>query len=276
MDNRMSIKNELIKKPEWISLVYLLFFVLAVLSPSLARGSFLGIPEEHFEEILIFIFGMAGLITVSLFERIMERRLKERDEAVSQSERAVKELLESYKYIGSVNRQIDVLKSLVNQTSLSLVGSEAYEKDLMKALVSNASASVNAKGAMIRFMELERLRTEREYYHENLRGKALKVANKELRNLHQFGSTHAFMRTEDGREVLAIPSDRKDSSVKAYLLLAVDVSKISDVEISLLKVFANQAELVYHQLFHKRGALSPSEPLNAVEKVTDMSVGEVN
>ncbi len=276
MDRRKVEKSDLLKKPEWISLVYLLFFVLAVLSPSLVRNGYFGIPEEHVEEVLIFIFGISGLMVVSLFERMMEKRLKERDEAVTQSERAVKELLESYKYIGSVNRQIDVLKTLVNQTSLSIVGSEAYEKDLMKSIMSNAAVSVNAKGVLVRFIELEKLRTDREYYHESLNGKPLKVANKELRNLHQYGSTHAFMRTEDGREILAIPSDRKDSSIKAYLLLLVDAGQVTDIEISLLKVFANQAELVYHQLINKRGEPAEAEPLKKVDDVAKMSLGEVS
>lgn len=275
MERRKLEKSDLLKKPEWISLVYLLFFVLAVLSPSLVRNGFFGIPEEHVEEILIFIFGISGLMVVSLFERMMEKRLKERDEAVTQSERAVKELLESYKYIGSVNRQIDVLKSLVNQTSLSLVGPEAYEKDLMKSIMANAAASVNAKGVLVRFIELERLRTEREYYHESLNGKPLKVANKELRNLHQFGSSHAFMRTEDGKEILAVPSDRKDSAIKAYLLILVDANLVTDIEISLLKVFANQAELVYHQLINKRNEPAGG-PLKKVDDVAKMSSGEVS
>lgn len=263
------------RRLEWISLIYLLFFVLAVMSPSIISGDIWGVPEQHVEEVLIFIFGLSGLATFSIYERIMERRLKERDEALSQSEKAIKELLESYKYIGSVNRQIDVLKTLVNETSLTIVGKESYEKDLMKSILSNAAASVNAKGAFVRILDVEKLRTEREYHHENLNSKALRVANKELKNLHQFGAPYAFMRTEDGNEIIAVPSDRKDSTVKAYLILVADAADVSEIEVSLLKVFANQAELVYHQIVGKRGG-GEGAPLQKVDEVAGMSVGEVS
>jgi len=260
---------------EWISLLYLLFFVLAVMSPSLISRDYFGIPEQHVEEIFIFVFGLSGLATFSLYERIMERRMKERDEALSQSEKAIKELLESYKYIGSVNRQIDVLKKLVNETSLSLVGKESYEKDLMRSILANAAASVNAKGALVRFLDIEKLRTEREYHHESLDGKTLRVANKELKNLHQFGAPYAFLRTEDGREIMAVPSDRKDSRIKAYLILVADPANVAEVEVSLLKVFANQAELVYHQIIAKKNN-GDTAPLEKIDEVTEMAVGEVS
>lgn len=263
------------RRLEWISLVYLLFFVLAVMSPSIITQAFWGVPEKHLEEVLIFLFGLSGLGTFSIYERVMEKRLKERDEALSQSERAVKELLESYRYIGSVNRQIDVLKKLVNETSLSIVGKEAAEKDLMRSILSNAAASVNAKGALVRFLEIDKLRTEREYLHESLNGRQLRIANKELKNLHRFGAPYAFMRTEDGIELLAVPSDRKDSKVKAYMLLLAEAANVTDVEISLIKVFANQAELVYHQIIGRK-TNGDAPPLQRVDEVAGMAVGEVS
>jgi len=256
-------------------LLYLVIFVMAVMSPSIITRDLLGVPEQHVEEVLIFLFGLTGLATFSIYERIMERRLKERDEALSQSERAIKELLESYRYIGSVNRQIDVLKTLVNETSLSIVGKEAYEKDLMRSILSNAAASVSATGALVRFLDVEKLRTEREYHHESLNGKALRVGNKELKNLHQYGAPYAFMRTEEGQEIIAIPSDRKDSKIKAYLILVAEAASVSEVEVSLLKVFANQAELVYHQIIAKRGN-GDGAALQKVDEVAGMAVGEIS
>jgi hypothetical protein len=260
---------------EWISLVYLAIFALAVMSPSIVQSSHFGIPENHLEEILIFVFGLVGLGTFSVYERLMEKRLEERDEALSQAQGAVNELLESYKYIGSINRQLDVLKTLVNQTSLSIVGKEAYEKDLMRAILNNAAVSIKARGAFLRFLELDKLRTEREYFHDDLNGKTVRVANKELKNLQHYGAPYALMRTEDGHEILAVPSDRKDSPVKAYLLLFAEADKLTDVEISLLKVFANQAELVHHQLTGKRSGAELA-PLDKVRAVADMAVGDVS
>ncbi|MDQ7814883.1 MAG: hypothetical protein RDU25_03725 [Patescibacteria group bacterium] len=258
---------------EWISLVYLVIFVFAVMSPSIVRSDFLGIPEAHVEEILIFIFGLVGLATFSLYERIMEKRLKERDEAQDTAKRALNELIESYKYIGSINRHIELLQKLVNQTSLSLVDKSSYGKDILQSMITDAVSIVKAENAFIRVMELDKLRTEYEIYHKSSES-SLKVANKELRSLHQYSASHAFVGTEDGKEVLVVPSDRKQTGCKAYLLMKVDPSKITEIDISLLKVFVNQAELVYHQLLRKKEN-NNGTALQHVDDVSKMVTGDV-
>ncbi len=260
------------KRAEWISLVYLVIFVLAVMAPSIVRGDFLGIPEAQVEEILIFIFGLVGLVTFSLYERVMEKRLKERDEAQDTAKRALNELVDSYKYIGSINRHIELLQKLVNQTSLSLVERNAYGKDILQSMIASAVSTVDAESAFIRVVELDKLRTDYEIFHKTAEPN-LKVANKELRNLHQYNASHAFVATEDGKEVLVVPSDRKQTGSKAYLLMKVDPAKITEIDISLLKVFVNQAELVYHQLLRKKDGNGTA--LEHVDDVSKMAVGEV-
>ncbi len=83
--------------------------------------------------------------------------------------------------------------------------------------------------------------------------------------------SHAFIRAEDGEEVLVVLSDVK-SLIKAYVIIASDSSQISDLEISLLKVLSYQAELVYHTLIKPRDM---SSPLLLVEAATAKATGEV-
>lgn len=258
---------------EWVSLVYLTFFVLAVLAPSIVRDSYFGIPEMYWEEVLIFITGLGSLITFSVYERLMEKRIQERDAAAETADRAKRELVESYKYIGSVNRQMEVLKKLTNETSISLVKSDAYWKDLLHSLASNAATCANSGRVLIRFVELQKLRTEREAYFGLEDKRPIKFANKDLRALNESGAPHAFLNAEDGTSVLVIPSDKKNTDVKAHMLVAVDPSAITDMEISLLKVFANQAELVYHHLIREK---MPPTPLELMEAVASEQTGEVS
>ena len=103
------MKSKSVLRLEWISLVYLALFVLAVLSPSLISKGYFGIDERHVEEFFIFIFGLVGIATFSFYERIMEKKDREHEDAKNEYDRARKELIESYKYIGSVNRKIEVL-----------------------------------------------------------------------------------------------------------------------------------------------------------------------
>lgn len=248
------------RKFEGISLIYLVFFVLAVLTPSLVVRDYFGIAQIHVEEILIFVMGLFGLLTFTVYERLMEKRVAERDHATQSAERVTKELVESYKYIGSMNRQIEILKKLANETSVSLVTQDAYWKDLLQSLASNAASCTGASRALIRCVELEKLRTECEIFH-GPDTEQIRIANKELRQMRVTGALHAFVRTEDGETVLIVPSGAR-ASVKAHVIVACSSSEVSDVEISLLRVLSNQAELVYHTLVRPRGAVASSPTMN--------------
>ena len=232
------------RRLEWISLVYLLFFVLAVFSPTFYHHSYFGLPEEVLEEITIFVFGLAGIVTFSLYERLMERRERERDQAQNQYQNAKVELMDSYAYIGSVNRKIELLKQLANETSSKLNGDRQLTRELFQSLLTNACSAVGAESAMLRMVEHTKLRTEREFFYQ---GKpfVFRVPNRDLRTIHEKDLSHSFVLSEDGRDILVIPSDKKEGEVKTYLLLRLPNRQIPEVDASLLKVFVNQAEMLY-------------------------------
>ncbi len=246
----------MIKAPklEWISLVYLLFFVMAVLSPSMHTRDRFGFSEERLEELSIFAFGIAGLATFAAYEHLMEKREKERKDVEMSYARAKKELIESYAYIGSVNRKIELLKKVANDTSLTIDASSKVPKELYTAIAMNACASVGAASALLRVMSVSKLRTEGEYVHHTGKRLVFKIPNKDLRDLHENSSRHAFVRSEDGKEILVIPADHADDT-KAFLLLQLEESaeKIQEVDVSLLKVFVNQAQILARQ-FAKNSA----------------------
>ena len=228
---------------EWISLLYLIFFVFAVLSPSLITQNYFGLSQTWLEELAIFFFGMAGLLTFTVYERVAERREKEQAQVQDAYQKAKTELMDSYAYIGAVNRKIELLKKLANDASLISVN-ERSSKELFSALAANACSVVGAQSALIRCIELSKLRTDREFLHHTNKPMVFRVANKELRTLHEQNISQGFVKAEDGRNILVLPSDGKHDH-KAYLLLALPPDAV-DVDTSLLKVFINQAEMLYH------------------------------
>ncbi len=228
---------------EWISIIYLAFFVLAVLSPSIHTRPFFGLTETQLEELTIFAFGIAGLLTFAAYERLMERREQERVQTDAEYGRVKRELIESYAYIGSMNRKIELLKKVANDSSLATKQGKQH-KDLFHALAQSACAAVGAEAVLIRFMNHEPLRTEAEFMHQAGGQSNIKVANKDLLSLKQQGTSHSFVRSEDGKEVLVVPSDHKEPG-RAFLLLTLDSEHIQELDVPLLKVFANQAEMLY-------------------------------
>ena len=261
---------------EWISLVYLSLFVFAVLSPSLVTRNYFGLDERHVEEFLIFLFGIVGLGTFSLYQRIMEKKEKEHESAKMDYERAKRELLESYSYIGSINRKIEVLKKLANETSLTIVERDKRAKDLYSSLVASAATSVGSPVAVLRVVHLEKLRTELEVHHAPV-GTSIKISNKELKKLHDAGAAHAFLSSEDGGEILAVPSGRSDRPVRAFICVTTDPSMpTSEIDTSLLGVFANQAELLHHaEIREEAQDQDPKGPLDLVRDAQRQVIGEV-
>lgn len=231
---------------EWISLLYLALFVLAVLSPSMVRHGLAGISEEHVEELFIFVFGMTGLATFMIYERIMESKDREREDAVTTLDKTKRELASSYEYIGSVNRNIEALKTLANESVSSFDEEDRYRKELFRSIVTNAATLVRAQQGMIRVVALSKLRTIREFSVEP--NAPIRISNKDLLETHMREKSHAFIRDEEGSDVLVVPSSRRDMDAKAFLLIPLSKGETPEIDPGMLRVYANQAELLYRVL----------------------------
>ena len=254
---------------EWISLIYLAFFALAILSPSMVRHAVLGLPEEQAEEALIFLFGSAGLICFSWLERWMEKKEEERQIAVTDLEKTRRELASSYEYIGSINRRIDALKKLTNETVGAIGDSERQERELFRSIIAGAAAHVRIQRGGIRFLSLQKLRTIKEYTIDS--DQAIRVPNRDLLEVHTLKKSHAFIHDENGSDVLIIPSSRNGNESKAFLLLPMSSSTLADIDPDMLRVYADQAEVLYRLLANKAAAVQvPSlDQAEAHESIVD-------
>lgn len=246
---------------EWIYLVYLVCFAFAVLSPSIYTKGYFGLSETILEELTIFIFGLAGLLVFTTYERLMEGREREQEQVQGDYLRLKSELIESYAYIGSVNRKLELLKRMANDASVGL-GTKKVARELFGALVSHAAAAADAQAVLLRFVELPHLRTDREFFHVVQGGAPVRVANKDLRTISEQGLSHAFIRCEDGRDVLVVPSDMPRES-RAFLLFAWKKDALPELDVSLLKVFVNQAESLNQRLFTPEKASLPPPTMSA-------------
>lgn len=241
-------------KLEWISLLYLALFVLAVLSPSMVRHGIAGISEEHVEELFIFVFGMTGLATFTIYERMMDSKNKEHETVVTDLDRTKRELVSSYEYIGSVNRHIESLKKLANESVSSIDEQDRHRKELFRSIAASAATLVRAQHGMIRIVSLAKLRTIREFAVDA--NMPIRISNKDLLETHLRDKSHAFIRDEEGADVLVVPSSRKDMDAKVFLLLPLVKGETTEIDPDMLKVYANQAEVLYRVLAQKNGTYS--------------------
>ncbi len=254
---------------EWISVLYLALFVLAVLTPRIVRNNILGFEEVRLEEILIFTFGITGLLVFSAYQRLMEKREQDAKAAEQERDKAKQELVSSYEYIGAMNRQMDSLKRVANDTAAGVL-SDDHKKELFQSLVASAAAIVGTSDASVRVVALPQLRTVHEY-HTNP-ASPIRIANKKLRRLHDESRSQEILDGDQGGKILVIPSDRTGDELKTFLLIAIPEVP-PNMDHGILKVYANQAELLHHSMDRTR---MDGDVLSLVRNAAQQAVGEVS
>jgi len=263
--------NDKIDKFQWISLIYLILFVLAVFAPSLVTHPYFGLSEQYIEELLIFLFGVTGVVIFMFYEKLIKAKEDEDKQIKSNWKKTKGELLSSYQYIGSLNRKIDSLKQLVNDTSLSINEQKTSIKTLLLTIAGAASSNLYNSPVMIRCVLFSKLRTEHEVVLNNKKVK-FNVPNKELHNIYKNKLSHSIITNDQGTQFLIIPSEHTDTEKKVFLIFAYDKDLVKEFDITIFKVFANQAEVVYH-IFKQDNA--QKSVLRMIDSATENVIGEV-
>lgn len=92
---------------------YLILFVCMIVTPELTRDGVLFFSEDDFESLLIFCFGMVGLLLYLGKESAFLRAVREKLSLQQEANQIRKDLSQSYSYIGEMNRRIDIVKNMV-------------------------------------------------------------------------------------------------------------------------------------------------------------------
>lgn len=92
---------------------YLILFVFMIVTPEFVRDGLLFFSEEDFESILIFCFGMVGLLLYLGKESAFLRAVREKLSLQQETNQIRRDLSQSYSYIGEMNRRIDIVKNMI-------------------------------------------------------------------------------------------------------------------------------------------------------------------
>lgn len=93
--------------------IYLFLFVLMIFTPEVVAQGFLFFREEDVESILIFVFGLVGLLLYLGKETALLRAIREKLSLQKESNQIRKDLVQSYSYIGEMNRHLDILRDVI-------------------------------------------------------------------------------------------------------------------------------------------------------------------
>ncbi len=112
---------------------YLILFVAMIVTPEVVRDGVLFFSEEDLESLLVFCFGMVGLLLYLGKESAFLRAVREKLSLQQETNQIRKDLSQSYSYIGEMNRRIDIVKNMVvslpqsTTTVFSKSGQDLYE-----------------------------------------------------------------------------------------------------------------------------------------------------
>lgn len=171
-------------------------------------------------------------------EQKLEIKKKEKAEDQKKIDQAIKDLVESYNYIGEVNRKMDILMNvafgLSDQTSLS----KSQEDEAYASIISAANFIFKAESTCLRLIDTTNGKTKKELCSE---GKRVSIKNSDL--IQNKGNTNI---KKDGECLIAI-SKQESKNVRCYLIIrGYDKTEESNPKnTQILKVLSSQALFLY-------------------------------
>jgi hypothetical protein len=221
--------------------IFAILFAVAVMIPDVIRGGISFLVEERVEEVAIFILGSVAFLTFIQNERRIVFQKKEKEKTQKKMDQAVKDLVDSYSYIGEVNRKMDILMEVALGLADHSILDRKKEKETYESIINAANFLLKAASTTIRFVNIKTNKTEKEVrLLENI-GQNLAIYNKDLANMEE----NINVKKQNG--TLIISSPQKIKSVKSYLIIEGydegEEGKPKNMEI--LKLFASQAVFLY-------------------------------
>lgn len=214
--------------------IFLILFIITVLIPDIIRGNVFFLSQIRAEEVAIFLMGAIAFIVLTRREEIILFQKKEKEADQKKIDQAVRDLLESYSYIGEVNRKMDILMNIALGLTDRSTLNRAKEEEIYQSIISAANFLMKADSSSLRFVNLKKGRTEKEL---NVLEKKVPVKNSDLTEMKD------EVTVEKKKGCLIVASTQKINDTKSYLLICgYDREAESNPKnIEMLKVFVSQA-----------------------------------
>lgn len=218
--------------------IFLLLFIIAVLIPDIVRGPIAFLTEERAEEAAIFLLGAVAFLTFirNELQLIFHRKEKARDQ--KKIDQTVKDLVESYSYIGEVNRKMDIIMNIALGISDRSMLNKNKEKEIYESIISAANFLMKSDSSCLRFIRLDDKRTQKEC---KTTGKQAIIKNTELAELNNDTSL------KRKGNLIIVASAQTINNVRSFIIIhGYDEKEESNSKnIEILKVFASQALFLY-------------------------------
>ncbi len=220
-------------------IIYAILFLLLILQPHFARHTSI-LPRQYLESIGTVVILLIAYVTYYFNKR--EIRQKVRQLKISEDK-----LIESFKYIGLINRRLPLLKKitsdLLSRPKVDKKGRRAIFEDLLATAVVSIA---KAPWGLFRFIDMHQTSTTREFMYNNghyilLRSK---VSNKEL--LEARNGNRSITSLDD---IHIISTSDSESATQCILIFPKNDTMPAEADIQVLRAIVDQAQLFFKYLY---------------------------
>lgn len=215
--------------------IYLIFFVLIILTPKVIQEGIFSLREEDFESLVIFCFGILGFALYLAKEKALLRTFQEKLHLQKQKNVITKDLSDSYSYIGEMNRKFDIVKELIFR--LPKDATDTLPKKRPESLLAILeTAKVFAKSERVSLCFLNTQTKNIEKVLSSSRGRIFDAFDAEK----LLSSKNTFW--EEGNFAIA-RSPAQTKGIVAYIIFYKTSNHIEDADV--FKILASQALLLF-------------------------------
>jgi hypothetical protein len=182
--------------------------------------------------------GSSSFLIFIFREHQLDEERKEKEIKSRHLDQTGKDLVESYSYIGEVNRKIDILLNIALGFSSSTNINKKEVKEVFDSVVKAASVIMKADSSSLRFVDLKTGKTIESII---LNGKNISIKNEKLTEIKD------NINIKKESNILIISSPNQIHDVRGYLLLKkYDKKEESNVKnAEILKALVAQALFLY-------------------------------
>jgi hypothetical protein len=216
--------------------IYLILFVFMIVTPELTQSGFLFFGEEDLESVLIFCFGIIGLVLYLGKESAFLRAVREKLSLQQETNQIRKDLSQSYSYIGEMNRRIDIVKNMVVATPTSVARADGSEPGRLYHPIFDATMLLAQSDCVGLFFVNEEDQTVLERHVE---GEHLPTI--EAIDGKQLMASKKYIWNEDGLTFVRSPENANGQA--AFLVFHTLKNRLE--ETGIFQILAAQALLVF-------------------------------
>ncbi len=219
--------------------IYIILFLILLLHPHLLPDHIGFLPKAYAETLItLFIFGIGSLLYL-LHKRDLD---KKEQELKNSSEK----LADAFKYIGTVNRRIPLLKSLTTDLLANSKLSKNEKLKIFQDLLATALVSVaKVNWGLLRFIDTDTGKTVKEFIFTTKNYVVMQnnVGNKELLQSRQQSSA-----IKTASDLFIIPTTEQDAIIQGHLVFPKPIASLED-ERWILQAITDQAQLFFKYLY---------------------------